>query len=69
MVLVMEKHLFKPNGRYINRETAIEKQELVKESVLPLVNQLLDEGYPLSEILHFIIVTTEFEIYCNYLKD
>ena len=58
----MEKHLFRPNGQYFDRQLAIEKQKEVNEVVMPLVNKFLDEGYSLSEILHFIFGTVEFEL-------
>ena len=62
-----EKHLFKPDGTYYDDTITEEKIKEVNEVITPLVKKWLDEGYPMSEILHFIVVNIEFSIIMSKL--
>lgn len=57
----MEKHFFNPDGAFYDPDITSEKSKEISKTIMPLVKKYRDEGYPLSEILHLVVATIEFD--------
>ena len=55
-----DKHLYKHDGKYTEDVSANKIQEDLQSHILPFIEKYEAEGYPMSEILFFIMDNVSF---------